>query len=76
MERARVRSLDEAEVHIDALWRAVQSLQRQVHAHEEDLDTFVRTPAWKRWLFMIDGWNGHRVVDRPRWRPWRKWWTS
>ena len=75
-QHAQVKSLEEAQVHIDALWQVVQSLERQVRAHDKELDTFVRTVWWRRWLFLADGWSGHRVVDSPAWRPWHRWWTS
>jgi hypothetical protein len=58
------------------LKRNVVSLEVALKRHEELLDTFVQTPAWKRWLFILDGWSGHKVIDRPKWRPWRRWWTS
>jgi hypothetical protein len=70
-----VRSIEEAESHIRTLSRKIDEIKLQLSQHEQELDTFVRTPAWKRWLFIIDGWSGHAVVDRPNWRPWRKWWT-
>jgi hypothetical protein len=72
----RVRSLDEAEVVIGMLLAKCNELERVQHIHEEEHDTFLRTPAWKRWIFMIDGWSGHRIVTTPTWRPWRRWWTS
>lgn len=40
------------------------------------LDT-LNTPVWRRFLFRIDGWGPwHIVSQHPRWRPWRRWWTS
>jgi hypothetical protein len=64
------------EVRVACLERQVQELQRVVRWHEDYLDTYLMTPAWKRWLFIADGWSGHRVVDAPAWRPWRRWWRS
>jgi hypothetical protein len=34
------------------------------------------SPWWKLVLFVIDGWPLRRVVERPQWRPWRRWVTS
>jgi hypothetical protein len=76
MDAPQVKSLEEAQTHIDALWRSVRALEKNVRMHELYLDTFVWTPWWKRWLFIIDGWSGHEVVEAPKWRPWRRWWTS
>lgn len=64
------------EVRVGSLERQIKALQREARAHDKELDTFVRTAAWRRWLFMLDGWSGHRVVDAPAWRPWRRWWRS
>lgn len=37
----------------------------------------LNTPRWKRLLFRIDGWGPWHVVrEKPRWRPWRHWYTS
>ena len=35
------------------------------------------TPMWKRLIFRIDGWGPWwQNREEPRWRPWRRWWTS
>jgi hypothetical protein len=72
----RARSWDEVETHITVLTARIQQLEQRVRATEKVLDTFVETPWWRRWLFVADGWSGHRVVDAPAWRPWRRWWVS
>lgn len=70
-----VRSLSEAEVHVRALTGRVQELERRVRRMEDMYDTY-DTPAWKRLLFVLDGWPLWRIVERPQRRPWRRWWTS
>jgi hypothetical protein len=72
----QVKSLEEAQVHIAALWSEVKSARQEIRRLDKENDTFLRTAAWKRWLFIIDGWSGHRVVKQPKWRPWRKWYRS
>jgi hypothetical protein len=72
----QVKSLEEAEVHIRSLTARVQELERVVRAEQDFRDTFVNTPTWKRWLFILDGWSGHKIVEKPRWRPWRRWYIS
>lgn len=72
----QVRSLEEAEIHIEFLHNRTVELERRIRELEDWVDTFIATPAWKRWLFIFDGWSGHRVMDSPHWRPWRKWWKS
>lgn len=53
-----------------------QELQKRVRYLEKLLDTRA-TPLWRRILFRIDGWPSWTVVvNKPQWRPWRKWWTS
>jgi hypothetical protein len=72
----RVESLDEAQVHIALLMARTGDLERRIRELERQTDTWLLTPAWKRWLFIADGWSGHRIVAAPAWRPWRRWWTS
>lgn len=48
----------------------------RIRLMEKRFDT-LNTPVWKRLLFRIDGWGAwHYVKPKPRWRPWRRWWTS
>lgn len=47
----------------------------RVRRLEEWMDV-IETPTFKRILFALDGWPLWRVVERPQWRPWRRWWTS
>jgi hypothetical protein len=76
MDEVQVLSLEEARVHIITLKKQVETLQRQVRMLDKENDTFLRTVWWRRWMFILDGWSGHRVVDAPAWRPWRRWWRS
>jgi hypothetical protein len=76
MNNVQVRSWEEAEIHVAVLQEQIRQLEMRVRTAEKLLDTFVETVWWKRWVFIIDGWSGHRLVDKPKWRPWRKWWRS
>lgn len=72
-DRAQVRSLDEAEVHIDSLIIRVGELERKVSDMDQRFDT-LQTPLWKRAWFRIDGWPGQRDLNaahRAR-RPWHR----
>lgn len=71
-----LESIEEAKVVIATLTSRVDEFQRILHIHEEEHDTFLRTPFLKRIVFWFDGWPLHEVVDAPAWRPWRRWWTS
>lgn len=52
------------------------TLADRLHVIEEKLDTR-NTPLWKRIVFRLDGWSSWPTVDeKPKWRPWRRWWTS
>lgn len=54
----------------------VQLVNERVRPMENRFDTG-DSPWWKLLLFRIDGfgpWWQHRPV--PRWRPWRRWFTS
>lgn len=75
MDEIRARSIEEAEFHLRILTLQVSELSRRVRRMEDMYDTY-DTPAWKRLLFVIDGWPMWRIVERPQWRPWRRWWTS
>ena len=74
-EPLRVRSLEEAEAHVQSWSVRIRSLERRTRTIEELADV-MDTPMWRRALFVIDGWPLFRVVDRPQWRPWRRWFTS
>lgn len=67
----RVRSLEEAERHVESLTIRVDGLEREVSDMRQRFDT-LQTPAWKRLLFRIDGWPGQRDLNASRrsWRPW------
>lgn len=71
------------DIQVASLWQEVislqtrkQELERRIREHEDIFDTFIETPLWKRILFRIDGWPARRLVDKPKWRPWRRWWMS
>lgn len=72
----RVRSWDEAEQHVASLQARLLEVERRLRLVEKPLDTRA-TPLWRRIVFRIDGWPSWPfVVARPRWRPWRRLWTS
>lgn len=51
-------------------------LQQRVRQMEKRFDTG-DSPGWKRLLFRFDGWGPwFQLRKKPRWRPWRMWWTS
>lgn len=74
---SRVRSIEEAELHVQSLTIRVQELERKVSDMDQRWDT-LQTRLWKRLLFRLDGWPGQNDLnaDRPAWRPWRRWYTS
>lgn len=72
----QARSWEETETHIAVLQAQIRQLEMRVRTLEKISDTFIETVWWKRWLFIIDGWSGRRLVEKPKWRPWRKWWRS
>lgn len=63
------------DAEIDSLWRNMTQTQGRVRALEKLVDLW-DSPFWKLALFVLDGWPLRRVVKRPQWRPWRRWWTS
>lgn len=73
----RVRSIEEAELHVQSLTIRVQELERKVSDMDQRFDT-LQSPLWKRLLFRLDGWPGQTNLNaaRPAWRPWRRWYTS
>lgn len=75
LQAEQVRSVEEAEIHVRNLAFRVRALERQVRAHQNLVET-MDTPLWKKAIFVLDGWPLFRVVKRPQWRPWRRWWTS
>ena len=67
---AQVRSLAEAQVHIDSLTVRVGQLERVVIDHAQRFDTY-NTPTWKRIGFWLNGWSWHDLnAPRRTWRPW------
>lgn len=78
---------DDLRAEVESLRAEVESLKVNVHGpgqlwalvrdHDERFQT-LQTPLLRRILFRADGWPGRRDLnaDRPRWRPWRRWWTS
>jgi hypothetical protein len=69
------RSAASVDAEIDALWANHRQTAARLRALEKLADVW-NSPWWKVALFVIDGWSLRRVVDRPQWRPWRRWWTS
>jgi hypothetical protein len=64
--------LENLREEVDSLKVNVRQLQDQQRIHEEWIDTFLATVWWKRWLFILDGWSGHKLVTNRKWRPWHK----
>jgi len=63
------------EANIVSLWTNVRQLGARVHDLEQ-LQDLHESPWWHKLVWVIDGWPLHRLVDRPQWRPWRRWWRS
>jgi hypothetical protein len=67
----RVRTLDEAEIHVASLTARILELERLVSDHAQRFDT-LQTPWWRRLWFAIDGWPWYDLNAPGRaWRPWR-----
>lgn len=61
---------------LDSLIFNDEQLAGRVRHLEKMMDTRA-TPLYKRIIFRLDGWPSWAyVVQRPRWRPWHKWWVS
>lgn len=67
----RVRSIEEAEVHILSLTARLSTLERMVIDHNQRFDT-LQTPFWKRLWFWIDGWPWHDLNGVQKTRPWHR----
>lgn len=67
----QVRSLEEAERHIESLTNRLETLERESRDHAQRFDT-LQTPWWKRLLFVIDGWPWYDLNGRQRRRPWHR----
>jgi hypothetical protein len=46
---------------VDANERELRTVRREVHEHEEDIDTMVRTPFWKRIRWRLQGFSFYKV---------------
>lgn len=63
-------------------WRKSHTENHIADREQYENDVFNRfstlnSPMWKRMVFRLDGWGPwHTVREHPRWRPWRRWWTS
>ena len=68
----QVKSLDEAQLHIESLTVRKDELERRLRLVEKKLDT--RDAAWPRRLWWwIDGWPRWTIVATKRaWRPWHR----
>jgi hypothetical protein len=65
-----------AEAQLASLEANQQQLEKRVRTIEKFFDT-LSTPVWKRAVYRLDGWGPWwQVRPRPRWRPWRRWFTS
>ena len=71
MQPIRVRSIEEAEVHIQSLTVRVEELEWMVSDHNQRFDT-LQTPFWKRIWFKIDGWPWYDLNGVQRHRPWHR----
>lgn len=63
------------DAEIDALWERARQADGRIRALEKLADV-QDSPWWRLAMFVLDGWPLRRVVSRPQWRPWRRWWTS
>lgn len=64
------------QAEVDSLWFNVNQQADRIRLIEKRFDT-LDTPLWRRILFRIDGWPAwYRVVTKPQWRPWHRWWHS
>lgn len=60
----------------DSLELNFKLLAGHVRDIEKRFET-LNSPLWKRLLFRIDGWPAwHYVAQKPRWRPWHRWFRS
>lgn len=70
-EPLRVRSIEEAEVHIASLTVRISALEDLVRDHAQRFDT-LQTPWWKRVVFKINGWPWYDLNGTQRRRPWHR----
>jgi hypothetical protein len=69
----RVRSIEEAELHVQSLTIRVTQLEDLIGDHVRRWDT-LQTPWWKRVWFWINGWPWYNLnAGRPHHRPWHRW---
>jgi molecular chaperone GrpE (heat shock protein) len=81
---SRIIEQNSLETRIAELERQIQTIHANMAAERERYENEVfnrfstlNTNIFKRLLFRIDGWGPwHIVREAPRWRPWRRWWTS
>jgi len=59
---------DDARLHELEKW--ISRAEARIIDLEEAMDTFVKTPWWKRLWLLFLGWPLYRLVDHPQWRPW------
>jgi hypothetical protein len=72
----RCNTLADVAGHLTARRDAHDELAARVRRLEKIEDTR-GSPLWKRLLFRLDGWPRAGVLAAaPRWRPWRRLWTS
>lgn len=63
------------EARLDSLEFNMRQTQGRVRELEKLADV-LDSPIWKLAVFVLDGWPLRRVVERPQWRPWHRFWTS
>lgn len=74
---------DEAATLMPHVLSRLDELERIQSDHAQKFDT-LETPLWRLVVFWADGWGWPRLfrrpvglnVERPAWRPWRRWWKS
>jgi chorismate-pyruvate lyase len=71
-----ISDIDQLNVRINALQQQFLTLHEEVRHMQKQLST-LGSPWWRRVLFRLDGWPPWWIVaERPKWRPWRRWWRS
>lgn len=70
-EPLRVRSHDEAEVHINSHDMRLDALEKLIRDHAQRFDT-LQTPWWKRVWFKINGWPWYDLNGVQKKRPWHR----
>lgn len=68
--------VDDMRAYVASLQVNAKQVADRLRNIEDRLDT-LSSPVWKRLMFRLDGWGPwYRLRERPRWRPWHRWWVS